>query len=182
MPKDAGKCFARAVISDQFSIQYDTIGVYDIDEEIPHDKLIYSYEVPKTTKWVKKKADKNCLSRNPEDCLVWCLQEEGGYVEERMAKTVVDTSGTTSRQYVVKEDKVVTEEGGFTEWVEVLCQKDITEELIFNIRTSLIARGYELESDINGQDYKVALKNFQSDNQLPLGQLDVFTMEALGVL
>lgn len=30
---------------------------------------------PATTKWVKRKADKNCLSANPEDCLVWCLVE-----------------------------------------------------------------------------------------------------------
>lgn len=30
---------------------------------------------PASTKWVKKKADKNCLSADPNDCLVWCLQE-----------------------------------------------------------------------------------------------------------
>ena len=30
---------------------------------------------PASTKWVKKKADKNCLSANPDDCLVWCLVE-----------------------------------------------------------------------------------------------------------
>lgn len=26
------------------------------------------------SKWVKTKADKNCLSPNPDDCMVWCLQ------------------------------------------------------------------------------------------------------------
>jgi len=31
---------------------------------------------PASTKWVKKKADRNCLSANPDDCLVWCLVEE----------------------------------------------------------------------------------------------------------
>ncbi|MCC7245995.1 MAG: peptidoglycan-binding protein [Saprospiraceae bacterium] len=30
---------------------------------------------PASTKWVKKKADANCLSANPDDCLVWCLVE-----------------------------------------------------------------------------------------------------------
>ncbi len=30
---------------------------------------------PASTKWVKKKADKNCLSADPNDCLVWCLVE-----------------------------------------------------------------------------------------------------------
>jgi len=27
---------------------------------------------PATTKWVKKKVDRNCKSKNPIDCLVWC--------------------------------------------------------------------------------------------------------------
>ena len=30
---------------------------------------------PSSTKWVKKKADRNCLSADPNDCLVWCLVE-----------------------------------------------------------------------------------------------------------
>ncbi len=30
---------------------------------------------PSTTKWVKRQADKNCLSADPNDCLVWCLVE-----------------------------------------------------------------------------------------------------------
>ncbi len=28
-----------------------------------------------TTKWVKKRGDANCLSQNPDDCMVWCLVE-----------------------------------------------------------------------------------------------------------
>jgi hypothetical protein len=30
---------------------------------------------PASTKWVKKSASQNCLSANPDDCLVWCLVE-----------------------------------------------------------------------------------------------------------
>lgn len=30
---------------------------------------------PAATKWVKKRADQNCLSADPDDCLVWCLVE-----------------------------------------------------------------------------------------------------------
>jgi len=28
-----------------------------------------------TTKWVRRKADRNCASQDPNDCLVWCLVE-----------------------------------------------------------------------------------------------------------
>ena len=40
---------------------------------------------PATTKWVKRKADRNCLSADPNDCLVWCLIEvpaEYGFADE----------------------------------------------------------------------------------------------------
>ncbi len=30
---------------------------------------------PASTKWVKKSATANCLSANPDDCMVWCLVE-----------------------------------------------------------------------------------------------------------
>ncbi|MFK8008341.1 MAG: hypothetical protein AB8H03_18430 [Saprospiraceae bacterium] len=30
---------------------------------------------PAGTKWIKKRADKNCLSNDPKDCMVWCLLE-----------------------------------------------------------------------------------------------------------
>ena len=30
---------------------------------------------PSSSKWVKRQADKNCLSADPNDCLVWCLVE-----------------------------------------------------------------------------------------------------------
>ncbi len=37
-----------------------------------------TFEPQGEPKWVKKKADQNCLSANPEDCLVWCLVETKG--------------------------------------------------------------------------------------------------------
>ncbi len=30
---------------------------------------------PASTKWVFRQGDKNCLSANPEDCRIWCLEE-----------------------------------------------------------------------------------------------------------
>ncbi len=30
---------------------------------------------PPTTKWVRKKADRDCLSADPDDCFVWCMVE-----------------------------------------------------------------------------------------------------------
>jgi peptidoglycan hydrolase-like protein with peptidoglycan-binding domain len=56
---------------------------YTSIESVDLERIPMQYETtterveisPATTKWVKRKADKNCLSANPEDCLVWCLVE-----------------------------------------------------------------------------------------------------------
>lgn len=34
-------------------------------------------------KWIKRRADKNCLSTDPDDCLVWCYIEETEEVENK---------------------------------------------------------------------------------------------------
>ncbi|MDA9774233.1 hypothetical protein N9B82_04675 [Saprospiraceae bacterium] len=47
------------------------------------------------TKWVKKKADKNCRSANPEDCLVWCLVNT--------EKVVYDLYGNLIELYLLED-------------------------------------------------------------------------------
>ena len=43
---------------------------------MPYETVTETIEVkPASTKWVKRKADRNCLSADPNDCLVWCLVE-----------------------------------------------------------------------------------------------------------
>jgi len=44
------------------------------------------------SKWVKKKANRNCLSADPNDCLVWCLVESSGGYE------IIDTN-KSGKQY-----------------------------------------------------------------------------------
>ena len=53
---------------------------------------------PATTKWTKSKADKNCLSADPNDCLVWCLVEVPAQyqtVTKQEYVGCVDASGNT---------------------------------------------------------------------------------------
>ncbi len=40
-------------------------------EEKQHQQIIQ----PRGIKWFKRRADKNCLSNDPKDCMVWCLVE-----------------------------------------------------------------------------------------------------------
>ncbi len=44
------------------------------------------YSEGTTTKWVKKKAERNCLSSDPNDCLVWCLVEIPAQTKTRVVQ------------------------------------------------------------------------------------------------
>ncbi|NJN77311.1 MAG: peptidoglycan-binding protein [Saprospiraceae bacterium] len=187
---------------------------------------------PATTKWVKRRADKNCLSANPDDCLVWCLVEVPAQYET-ITKTVLKTPATTKtveipaeyqtvtkqvvknpaqtrqidipaeyktvKKLVVKtpaqtrtieipaEYKTVsirklTKKGGFSEWREVLCPKDVDAK-ITQIQIALRDRGYNPGpiDNIFGAQTKAALIKFQKSSGLPVGQLDKETLKALGV-
>ncbi len=65
--------------SDEYAIVETVLGdsvhwyeVLEVDNVKETETIITQ---PASTKWVKKKADRNCLSADPNDCLVWCLVE-----------------------------------------------------------------------------------------------------------
>jgi len=72
---EAGECVkfttdAGIIYSDELEIVFqENVDEVAIIESIPVEF------VPASNQWVKKKADRNCLSADPNDCLVWCLVE-----------------------------------------------------------------------------------------------------------
>lgn len=175
-------------------------------ETVVEDKVV----TPATQKWVKGVADKNCLSDNPKDCEVWCLKEVPAVYQKvsRKVETVAATSTIVPVPAVVKVTprkvlveaarqnkidipatyksvmrKVLVKKGGFQEWKEVLCEQDLSEKKILAIQIALQREGYnvgELDNQM-GAKTKQALIQFQQDKGLPVGNLNVETMKALGV-
>lgn len=82
-------------------------------------------------------------------------------------------------------EKRISKAGGYTDWREVLCGAKLTTERIRQIQNALIARGYSVgpagADNVFGEDTKVALRKFQADNNLPQGNLNMETLNALGV-
>jgi N-acetyl-anhydromuramyl-L-alanine amidase AmpD len=71
---------------------------------------------------------------------------------------------------------------GQTEWKEVLCGDKITEKTIEKIQTRLVEAGYT--TPVNGKmgsQTKAALSHFQSDHKLPVGNLDLETLDSLSI-
>lgn len=105
-----------------------------------------------------------------------------------LSKKQVKTPATTRTIEVPAEYQTITKrnlvkKGGFTEWREVLCSDKVTSYTIRSIQQALKDRGYEPGplDNVLGVRTKAALTKFQKDNGLPVGQLDLETLRALGV-
>lgn len=188
---------------------------------------------PATTKWVKGRADRNCLSSDPDKCKVWCLTEVPAQYKtvtkqvlktpantrdipipaeyKTITKAVVQTPASTRDREVPAEYRTVTKKvlrtpattrevevpaeystmttqklvstGGFTDWVEVLCEAKMTASKVIEIQQALRAKGYNPGpiDDVMGPLTSKALQQFQADNGLPAGNVNIQTLQALGV-
>jgi hypothetical protein len=105
-----------------------------------------------------------------------------------VTKKAVSAPTTTREVQIPAEYATVTKRrlvkaGGFSEWREVLCQDKVTGSTVRKIQRALKERGYEPgpEDDIMGPLTKAALTKFQQDKGLPVGNLNIETLKALGV-
>lgn len=181
-PKGPG-CYAKCLIEDKYDVN--PINIIEYTGSNFNDPNVQQVEIetkPASSKWIKKPRP-GCVNAKPEDCLVWCLVETEA--EFYNGYTVSDT--TVIKDYVYKkiEQKILIQQGGHTEWREVLCEKQINNLVITEIQNALLVKGYDIgvtEADGHFQfGTKEGLKEFQKDNNLPLGQLDFETLSALGV-
>jgi len=154
---------------------YETLYVYDgNDPKIEtEEKVILVKGEPK---WEKKKADRNCLSANPDDCLVWCLVEQ---LEEKVYLLIKDTS--SSNEWHTK--KIEIRPKGQKKEMPVVCKSELSETLISALRDKLYALNYDIKPNKKYKKLRGKLnkefKQFQYDYDLPVGKWTVETMQFL---
>jgi peptidoglycan hydrolase-like protein with peptidoglycan-binding domain len=70
-----------------------------------------------------------------------------------------------------------------TEWREVLCGNKVDGYTIRQIQSALRNAGYDPGpiDNVLGARTRAALTKYQKDNSLPIGSLDLKTLQALGV-
>lgn len=183
-----------------------TVNIPAVYETITEDVMV----TPASQKWVKGVADKNCLSANPKDCEVWCLKEIPA-VYQKVTRKVEKTPATTKQvdvpavtkvvprqkmiysayenridippTYKTVMKKVLVAKGGYQEWKEVMCEQNLTDTKIAAIQQALNREGYDAGPADNqmGAKTKQALIKFQQDKGLPVGNLNMETLKALGV-
>ncbi|MEM6723407.1 MAG: peptidoglycan-binding domain-containing protein, partial [Bacteroidota bacterium] len=86
-------------------------------------------------------------------------------------------------EYKTVTKKQLVSKGGFSEWREILCPADVTEATVRSVQRALRDAGYDPGplDNILGARTKAALIKYQKDKGLPVGNLDIETLKALGL-
>ncbi|MDP5121078.1 MAG: peptidoglycan-binding protein [Spirosomaceae bacterium] len=105
-----------------------------------------------------------------------------------ITKTVVKTGPATSEVAIPAQTGTytftsMTGMGSYADWVEILCESKVTVERIRSIQIALKQRGYDPGpiDNVLGRQTKTALLQFQKDENLPQGNLNLETLKALGI-
>ena len=180
--REPGKCYAKSLIPDQYEVWEIAIPVYYGDDQEIIDNYVKSesFEISdKTTAWEKRKSDKNCLDPDSDECFVWCLIEKEP--EEVIIKWyLTDTTVTDEYELEYYQKDVLSEKGRYTVWQNVLCPDKLTKELILEIRLALGMTDPDIIDEIDSETKRL-LTQFQKNNDLPIGNLDMKTLEHLGI-
>ena len=111
---------------------------------------------------------------------------------EAQYKTVtkkVLVSPETTREEVIPavytdvSEKRLVSEGGFTVWTEILCANRTTSTKVRSVQSALKAAGYNPGpiDGVMGIMTQAALKQYQTDKGLPVGNMNLETLTSLGV-
>jgi len=177
-----GQCYMKYIAPEKTITQTKKIYVYIGDEDLEEVDIKYeNIEIsPAESKWEKKVLE-NCVSKNPNDCIVACLVETPAKYE--VFKILQDTSQSSNFKTVEIQNEILISKGGEVEWVNIVCANDLTHSLKTKIQIELKARGYyqgEISGELNTATFD-ALKNFQKENQLRIGLLDLDSISKLGI-
>ncbi len=155
------------------------------------DSILMDYEdiiVEGGQKWVKKSADKNCLSADPKDCLVWCL------VEQPEIKTIRQRKVALSSDNIIEIQKGIFIEKRFYDEavIEIACDENQKADLQKAIIEALVKKKLlrKQQKDESSAAYSLfcesnlstALSEFQQEEELAEGFWDVETLRALKIV
>jgi len=105
-----------------------------------------------------------------------------------VSKRVLVSPETTLEEVIPAEYKTASEKrlvkkGGFTVWTEILCANQTSTSTVRAIQKALNDMGYNAGTvdGVLGLRTQTALQQFQNDKGLPLGNLNIETLQALGI-
>ncbi len=163
-----GKCFQKCIAPDRYETATVSYPIYtgtDPDAPIRVESLMTA---PPQKVWVKNSSGQIVLE-----------QKSAAYKEVRV---LADTFFHKDFRMMKFEYKKLVEKAGTLRETEVVCSEARTPNLFLQVSTALKSYGY-MNSTTNQWDSKLAqaVQQFQKDSSLPVGDLNLETLEMLGI-
>lgn len=161
-----GKCYKNCIVPDRYESVWVSFPIYlGAEPDAPLRLETVIVEPPKS-QWVKSQTGEVSLVQSP--------------AVTRDLTILADTLFYKDFRLERIETKKMVEKGGFLRETEVLCTTERTPNLFLQISAALKSYGY-LEEPKNQWDMKFnqAIQQFQKANSLPVGDLNLETLEFL---
>lgn len=178
-----GKCYAQTLIPSKYELlekEYPIYlgGYHDTIDFIEINEVILS---PASTKWIKKITEENCTLPNPKDCFAWCLVENPKEILELVI--VKDTNQTNNYKWEKIKVRKLIEKGGYPDLREVICSDKINLDFYRKVWNAIMEKVYYKgsEKDFSKSKVEELIAQYQMDNDFPIGNWNIETMDALGV-
>lgn len=145
-------------------------------------------KTPATTKDVEIQAEYKTVSKQVVKTPATTKVVEIAAEYQTVSKQVLTKAADTREEIIPAEYKTITKtrkvsEGGSSSWEEILCKVDISAQTVRDIQTALKTAG-SYDGTIDGQmgtGTKKALLKYQEENGLPVGNLNIKTLQKLGI-
>jgi hypothetical protein len=182
LPEDDGVCYGEIFYEEKRITEEKTILVYtgeDLSVKGLKDTIL-NVDTGES-KWVKRKSNVNCFSKNPEDCLVWCNMP---VIREEKVKLVQNPEKIRSfKSRILKEISIERLQEVKKE--EVICSSEITRSMISKIENLLFDLGYikiKMSPQRMTQSLENAIKEYQKEKKIGIGVLTRQTLDFMGIL
>jgi hypothetical protein len=161
--------------------------------EVPAEYITVSKQMlktPATTRTVEVPAEYQTITKRMLKTPATTREVEVPAEYKTITKQVLKNPATTEEvdvaaEYTTVNKKELVKEGEYTEWREILCDSKVTNYTISQIQEALIAKGYNVgdagADNVMGSATRNALIKYQRDNKLPVGNLNMETLQSLGI-
>jgi Putative peptidoglycan binding domain. len=133
-----------------------------------------------STKWEKRKKP-DCESTDPNDCFMACLVQVPAEYETFTVLKDIAQSDNYEVKTITKE--ILVKQGGYIEKQKVICDENVSADLVMDLQKTLEAQKYNTGPATQKFNpfLKSGLYKYQKDNNLPVGLLNLQTLDKLGV-
>ena len=175
-------CYAKSYVLTFDRETESKLPVWVEEDEVFQVRMISKkmLDKPMSTRWIKKKTDKNCLSEDPDDCLVWYQAEVPPTY--RITKDYIDETqeNFSTDEFFRNNFENLT---GSLQWHPVLCEELVTDKVMEELVRELKYEKYLPEHTSNKLSKEVwtALFKYQIAFELPVGNLNLATLNFMNL-